>query len=95
MCEKLDPKELRFSVSPKYGSPRAQREAVRAEFARLSEPHDPWTKDNNHNYLFCEHPTCSMVREYETTVDGLLAIIEKAAYISENTPPAQIKDVTP
>jgi uncharacterized Zn finger protein (UPF0148 family) len=35
--------------------------------------HDPWSKADGHNWLFCDHPMCAMVRSYEQQVAQLTA----------------------
>jgi hypothetical protein len=35
-----------------------------------AERHDPWSKADNHNWQFCDHPVCAMVRQYEQQLEA-------------------------
>jgi hypothetical protein len=63
---------------------RAQDAAKDAEMV-----HDPWTKDDGHNWLFCDHPTCKVVRGYERELEQkdaeLVGLREAVLRVDEHT----------
>jgi hypothetical protein len=40
--------------------------------------HDPWSKDNGHNWCFCEHPVRVLVRKYEADLEAKEAELREA-----------------
>lgn len=50
---------------------------TRAEQAEAERDHDPWSKADHHNWQFCQHPVCKMVRNYEAEITRLREALEQ------------------